>query len=129
MTVERFSDHLLLLRDVSVSFRAVPVLDGISLAIDRGEISALVGPNGAGKTTLLNTIAGLLKPARGSVLFDGNPVDSLPVSKIVARGMVYIPEGMRVFRDMSVLENLELGAYLNRAAIPERLDTIFRLLP
>lgn len=129
MTRVHASTHFLLLQDISVSFKAVPVVDGVSLTIDRGETCALVGPNGAGKTTVLKTIAGLLQPSRGHVLLDGDPLDSLPIRKIVARGVVYIPEGMRVFRDMSVLENLELGAYLNRQAISERLEMIFQLLP
>ncbi|NTV42590.1 MAG: ATP-binding cassette domain-containing protein, partial [Syntrophobacteraceae bacterium] len=129
MTVAPPRDQLLLLQDISVSFNAVSVVDGLSLEIGRREICALVGPNGAGKTTLLKTIAGLLKPSRGHVIFEGNPMENLSVWEIVARGIVYVPEGMRVFRDMSVLENLELGAYLNRHAIPERLDMIFHLLP
>ncbi len=129
MTVAPPRDQLLLLQDISVSFNAVSVVDGLSLEIGRREICALVGPNGAGKTTLLKTIAGLLKPSRGHVIFEGNPMENLSVWEIVARGIVYVPEGMRVFRDMSVLENLELGAYLNRHTIPERLDMIFHLLP
>lgn len=129
MTPAHPSKHFLLLEDISVSFKAVSVVDGLSLTIDRGEICALVGPNGAGKTTVLKTIAGLLQPSRGHVLFDGSTLDGLPVWKIVARGVVYIPEGMRVFREMSVLENLELGAYLNRQAISERLEMILELLP
>jgi branched-chain amino acid transport system ATP-binding protein len=123
------SKMLLSVRGICVSYRMSPVLQEVSLDLREGEIAAIVGPNGAGKTTLLKTISGLLPPERGHVIFKGEPLERRPVWEVVARGLVYVPEGMRVFADMSVVENLEVGAYLNRGVIAERLTMIFDLFP
>ena len=120
---------LLEVHDLSVSFDATPVLQHVCLDIRPQQIVAIVGPNGSGKTTILKTIGGLIKAARGRVLFEGEPIGSLDVWEIVRRGIVYVPEGMSVFRDMTVIENLEIGAYLNRKVIPERLKSVFELFP
>jgi branched-chain amino acid transport system ATP-binding protein len=120
---------LLSVEDIFVSRRKSPVLQGVSLELREREIVAMVGPNGAGKTTLLKAIAGLLSLDRGCIAFRGETLEGRPVWEVVARGVVYIPEGMRVFADMSVVENLEVGAYLNRRLIPERLQKIFELFP
>ncbi|NLI81436.1 MAG: ABC transporter ATP-binding protein [Deltaproteobacteria bacterium] len=120
---------LLVLEDISVFFGTRKAVDGVSLQVVSRQIGALVGPNGAGKTTILKAVAGLLRPSAGRILFDGAPIESLPVWEIVERGVVYVPEGMRVFPEMSVLENLEIGAYLNRKAIPTLLEMIFHILP
>ena len=120
---------VLSVRDVSVSYGKSPILQNLSLDLWPRQITAIVGPNGAGKTTLLKTIGGLLPPDHGSVVFKGEPTERRPVWEVVARGLVYVPEGMRVFADMSVVENLEVGAYLNRQVIPERLKMIFELFP
>ncbi|NLI33269.1 MAG: ATP-binding cassette domain-containing protein [Deltaproteobacteria bacterium] len=129
MTDTSHPDPLLALQSVSVCFGTARVVNQVSLQVGVRQIGALVGPNGAGKTTILKTVAGLLKPSEGRISFAGTPIESLQVWEIVERGVVYVPEGMRVFQEMSVLENLEIGAYLDRRAIPERLEMIFHLLP
>lgn len=123
------SNKLLSVREVSISYGKSPILQNLSLDLWQGRIASIVGPNGAGKTTLLKVIGGLLSPEHGSVIFKGESIERRPVWEVVARGLVYVPEGMRVFADMSVVENLEVGAYLNRRVIPERLKMIFELFP
>lgn len=120
---------LLVLDKICASYRKTAVLRDLSLSIRPQQIAAIVGPNGAGKTTILKTIAGLIQPSRGRILFEGKPVEALPVRDIVRLGIVYVPEGMSVFADMTVLENLEVGAYLSRHLIPERLEMIYALFP
>jgi branched-chain amino acid transport system ATP-binding protein len=129
MQINVQSKTILSVRDVSVSYGKSPILQNLSLELWPRQITAIVGPNGAGKTTLLKTVGGLLPPDRGSVVFKGEPIERRPVWEVVARGLVYVPEGMRVFADMSVVENLEVGAYLNRQVISERLKMIFALFP
>ena len=105
------------------------VVEDVSLSVDRQQIVAIVGPNGAGKTTLLKTVSGLMRPSAGRIYFDGEPIETLPVQEIVRRGIIYVPEGMKVFPQMTVRENLEVGAYLNRHRLPERLEMVFGLFP
>jgi len=123
------SDPLLILNDLSVSYDNMPVLEHICLTIWKGQIVAIVGPNGAGKTTVLKSIAGIIRPSRGQIILEGKRIESGSVWEQVHRGVVYVPEGMSVFPDMSVLENLEIGAYLNRRMIPQRLEMVFNLFP
>jgi len=101
--------------NVDTFYGKVQALWDISLTVGEAEIVALIGANGAGKTTLLNTISGLLQPASGTIEFDGQRIDGLPPHKIVDMGISHIPEGRRLFTDMSVHENLEMGAYTSRA--------------
>jgi branched-chain amino acid transport system ATP-binding protein len=101
--------------NVNTFYGKVQALWDISMTVDEAEIVALVGANGAGKTTLLNTISGLLQPASGTITFDGQRIDGLPPHKIVGMGLSHVPEGRRLFTDMSVRENLEMGAYPSRA--------------
>jgi len=117
------------LQHVSVFCKKAPVVQDVSLNIWPQQIVAIVGPNGAGKTTILRAIGGIIKPARGRILLKGEPIESLNIREIVQRGVVYVPEGMSVFPEMTVIENLEVGAYLNRSAIPERLEMVFSLFP
>jgi branched-chain amino acid transport system ATP-binding protein len=109
----------------------IQALWDVSFRIDETEIVALVGANGAGKTTLLNTISGLLRPASGSVTFLGQRIDGLTSHKIVELGISHIPEGRRLFTDMSVRENLEMGAYLQRAwkHKEETLERVYQVFP
>jgi branched-chain amino acid transport system ATP-binding protein len=109
----------------------IQVLWDVSLKIEAAEIVALVGANGAGKTTLLNTISGLLRPASGSINFLGHRIDGLPSHTIVELGISHIPEGRKLFPDMSIMENLEMGAYPKRAwhEKDKTLAEIFQFLP
>lgn len=106
---------MLEIRNVNTFYGKSQALWDISMNIAEAEIVALVGANGAGKTTLLNTISGLLQPASGTIEFDGHRIDGVPPHKIVELGISHIPEGRRLFADMSVRENLEMGAYTGRA--------------
>ena len=117
--------------DIDIFYGRIQALWGVSLKIEEKEIVALVGANGAGKTTLLNTISGLLRPASGRIAFCGKRIDGLQSHVIVDLGISHIPEGKRLFPDMSVRENLEMGAYLRRAwkQREEMLDRVYRLFP
>ena len=108
---------------VDVFYGDLQALCGVSLKVDPGEFVALIGPNGAGKSTLMRTVVGLHRPASGSVLLEGSPVHRLPGHQIVERGVVLVPEGRRLFGGMSVLENLEVGAFTARAR-RERVRTL-----
>jgi branched-chain amino acid transport system ATP-binding protein len=117
--------------NIDTFYGMIQALWGVSLKIEEAEIVALVGANGAGKTTLLNTISGLLRPSSGSIEFLGRRIDGLKSHAIVELGISHIPEGRRLFPDMSVLENLEMGAYLQRAwkKKEETLDKVYELFP
>ena len=129
MKVEPFMEPLLEVRHLTVGYGDAPVLQRVSLALRPNQIAAVVGPNGAGKSTLLKTIAGLNRAEEGEILFEGEPVHGLPVWELVRRGIVYVPEGMSVFPEMNILENLEIGAYLNRALVAQRLELVYGLFP
>src|SRR6476646_10404707 len=120
---------LLELQDVQVKYGAVVALKGISLEVQEGEIVTLLGANGAGKTTTLRTISGLLRPAAGHVLFEGRPIDTLPAHEVLTIGIGHVPEGRRVFPRMSVLENLEMGAYQRKGGNKEVMERVFELFP
>jgi len=109
----------------------IQVLWSVSLAAQEGKITALLGSNGAGKTTLLNAVTGLLRASRGSILLKGRPIESQPVHKIVEMGVSMVPEGRRLFPEMTVHENLELGAFARKARSrrQETMDLIFGTFP
>lgn len=119
------------IKNLSVAYEAIPVLHDLDLHVDNGETVALLGSNGAGKTTLLNTIAGMMKPASGMIYYNGETLNELPPHKIVARGVVLIPEGYRLFPHMTVKENLFLGAYQTHAwkKKEETIRWIYELFP
>ena len=124
---------LLEVKNVDVSYGKAQVLWDVNLNIEEGKIVALLGANGAGKTTLLNTITGALKPTSGEVWFKGERIDNLPPGKIIERGISYLLEGSRLFPDMTIKENLEMGAYhrkfwANRKPDIERMYTLFPIL-
>jgi branched-chain amino acid transport system ATP-binding protein len=118
-------------QDLDVFYGEYQVLRGISLDIDEGEFVALFGPNGHGKSTLLKTLCGLLRPKAGKVTFDGEDITGLPVQKVVERGLVYVPEERNLFLDMSVIDNLRMGAFTKKARAKERdnLEFVFALFP
>jgi branched-chain amino acid transport system ATP-binding protein len=116
---------------IHFSYGEVPVLSDVSLHVNDGEFIVLFGPNGHGKSTLLKTICGLQSPASGSVEYDGVEIGTLPVQKIVEMGLVYVAEDRHLFPDMSVLDNLVMGAYNKHARRGEKenLDYVFQLFP
>ena len=121
---------LLEIADLSVSYGKALALEGLSLAVEEGEIVAVLGPNGAGKSTLLKAISGAL-PRTGAIRFDGRETNQLPAHSVVARGICHCPEGRRLFPELSVRQNLDLGAYLRhqRSAIQKDRERIFELFP
>ena len=119
---------LLEIENVSVYYEDFQALYDLNISIDEGEIFACIGANGAGKSTMLKTVAGVLKPRRGRILFDGQPVDHMPPFKRVELGISSVPEGRRVFPSLTVHENLLIGAYRNRKG-PWTTDTIYELFP
>ncbi len=122
---------MLEVRGIDVFYGEVQVLWGISLKVHAGEIVSIVGSNAAGKTTTLNTISGILRPTSGELFFDGVRLELEPPDRIVERGLVQIPEGRRLFPEMTVLENLEIGAYPQRAREKkdQALEKILALFP
>jgi branched-chain amino acid transport system ATP-binding protein len=105
---------MLEVRDLECRYGSVAALKGISLSVEKGQIVALIGANGAGKSTTLRSLSGLLPPARGSIMFEGEDIAHCSPPQIVSRGIAHCPEGRHVFPDMSVEENLDMGAYLRR---------------
>jgi branched-chain amino acid transport system ATP-binding protein len=119
------------LEKVSVYYDKIQVLDGISLNVDSNEVVALIGPNGAGKTTLVKTITGFVKPTYGKIKFDGKEIVGLPSHEIVKLGIAVVPEGGRVLPELSVIENLKLGAFTKEARKKEgeTLEMVYNLFP
>jgi len=121
---------LLEVRDIETYYGHIQALTGVSLSVEQGEIVTLIGANGAGKSTTLNTISGILHPRRGSVLLDGQHIERLPPHRIVELGICQAPEGRRIFPRMTVLENLEMGAFSRRdASIKGDIDRVLELFP
>ncbi|WP_026505099.1 ABC transporter ATP-binding protein [Butyrivibrio sp. NC3005] len=122
---------LLEIKDLTVSYGMIAALKGISFEVEKGEIVALIGANGAGKTTTLHTISGLLKPKSGQILYKGNDISKVPGHKIVQMGMAHVPEGRRVFPDMTVAQNLSMGAYTrrNKKEIADNLANVYEQFP
>lgn len=122
---------MLKINNIDVFYGAIHALKGLSLTVEAGQIVTLIGANGAGKSTTLKTISGLLKPKSGNLIFQEQNITGKAAQQIVALGIVQVPEGRRVFPSMSVMENLELGAYLrkDRVAIRDDLDRVFTRFP
>jgi branched-chain amino acid transport system ATP-binding protein len=122
---------MLEINNLSTSYGRIQVLWDVNIEVKEGEIVALVGSNGAGKTTLVNTLSGLVKPTSGQITFMGNRIDGRPLHRIVELGISHVPEGGRVFRDMSVKENLEMGAYPMHAwkKREETVNLVYEVFP
>jgi branched-chain amino acid transport system ATP-binding protein len=122
---------MLVLEDINVYYGAIHALKGISFRVDQGEIVTLIGSNGAGKSTSLKTISGLLRPKSGKMTFNGENLAVVAPQTIVAKGISQVPEGRHVFANMTVIENLEMGAYLrkDKAGIKQDLERVYRLFP
>ena len=125
------SETLLKVENLEVYYGVIRALKGISFEVKKGEIVSLIGANGAGKTTTLHTITGLIRPKNGSVFYKGKDITKTPAHKIVADGLVHVPEGRRIFQSLSVYDNLMMGAYTRRdkAGIEETLEKVFHDFP
>ena len=121
---------LLKVNDIHVYYGAIHAIKGISLEVNEGEIVTLIGANGAGKSTTLNTIAGLLKPRQGSIAFAGMPVDGIAANKMVYKGLSLCPEGRRIFQQMTVKENLEMGAFSRpNEEVEQSIERVYGFFP
>ena len=121
---------LLKVENIHVYYGAIHAIKGISFEVNEGEIVTLIGANGAGKSTTLNTVAGLLKPREGSITLEGHSLLGIPAHKLVSRGMALCPEGRRIFQQMTVRENLEMGGYSRPAAeIDDSMADVFQRFP
>ncbi len=120
---------LLKVCNLSVYHGDIQVLKQINMTICEGQIVSIVGTNGSGKTTLLKAVAGILRPVQGAIIYHHKQIQTLSVHEVVRRGLVYVSEGMNVFPYMSVLENLEVGAYIAREKKKERLSLVFEIFP
>ena len=121
---------MLEIRDLEVSYSGIQALRGVSLDVQHGEIVALIGPNGAGKSSLLNTISGVVRPQSGSVTFDGKAITSAKPWAVTKEGILQVPEGRKVFAEMTVLENLQVGETALHGRKPTyRLDDVYKVFP
>ena len=121
---------LLKVDDIHVYYGAIHAIKGVSFEVNEGEIVTLIGANGAGKSTTLNTVAGLLRPRSGSITFDGENLATIPAAKTVSLGMALCPEGRRIFQQMTVRENLEMGGYTRpNNEIPASMEEMFTRFP
>jgi branched-chain amino acid transport system ATP-binding protein len=131
VAVHSDSAPLLGVHEIHTAYGKVRVLDGVSLEVQPGEIVSIIGPNGAGKSTVLKSVMGILKPASGEVVFDGEPITGLRTDLVVHRGIAYVPQGRIVFKAMSVVENLEMGAYTvkDKAQVRRTMERVFAFFP
>ena len=122
---------MLEIKDLEVYYGMIQAIKGVSFDVNEGEVIALIGANGAGKTTILHTITGLLSPKKGSVMFEGQDITKIPAHKIVSLGMAHVPEGRRVFAQMTVYQNLKMGAYTrsSKEEIEANLDKVYKRFP
>ncbi len=115
--------------DLSVSYGGIQAVKGVSISVPKGQIVTLIGSNGAGKSTTLRTIAGVVKPKGGSILFDGVEILGKAPNDIVSMGITLVPEGRRVFDNLTVLENLKIGAYVHKDRLDADIDRVYNLFP
>lgn len=123
------SENILKVNDLKVNYGGIEAVKGISFDVPRGEIVTLIGANGAGKSTTLKAIAGLVKPTAGSIEFEGDSITGKDPSDIVSRGITLVPEGRRVFSNMTVLENIKIGAYLRSDDLTDDINWVYDLFP
>ena len=122
---------MLEIKDLEVYYGMIQAIKGVSFDVNEGEVIALIGANGVGKTTILHTITGLINAQKGSVWFEGKDITKVPAHKIVSMGMAHVPEGRRVFANLTVLQNLKMGAYTrkDKTEIEQTLDSIYKRFP
>lgn len=122
---------MLEIKDLHVHYGVIEAIKGINFEVNKGEVIALIGANGAGKTTILHTVSGLITPTAGSVIFEGKDITKTPGHKIVSMGMAHVPEGRRVFAELTVLQNLRMGAYTrkDKKEIEDTLEMVYKRFP
>ena len=120
---------MLKIEDIHVYYGAIHAVKGVSFEVNDGEIVALIGANGAGKSTILKTVSGLMHPRTGSITFDGKQIAHMEAHKLVHQGLAHVPEGRRIFLQMSVQENLEMGAFTKKEVSKDDLERMFTLFP
>ncbi len=122
---------MLEIKDIEVFYGMIQAIKGVSFEVNEGEVIALIGANGAGKTTILHSITGLIAPKKGQILFEGQDITSTPAHKIVSMGMAHVPEGRRVFAQLTVLENLKMGAFTrkDKDEIEESMIRVYKRFP
>ena len=122
---------MLEIKDLEVYYGVIQAIKGVSFEVNKGEVIALIGANGAGKTTILHTISGLISPKSGSIMFEGEEITKVPAHKIVSMGMAHVPEGRRVFTEMTVYQNLKMGAYTRKSKteFEETLKMVYERFP
>ena len=121
--------NILEIKDLNVRFGGIRAVDGISMNVQEGKIITLIGANGAGKSTILRSVSGIVRPTSGDILLNGESIVGLSPDKIVARGVTLVPEGRRVFPNLTVLENLKIGAYLRKDKLSNDLEYVYSLFP
>lgn len=121
--------NILEIRDLSVYFGGIRAVSDVSLQVEAGKIITLIGANGAGKSTLMRAVAGTVKLQSGEILFEGNPINGLSPDKIVKQGITMVPEGRHVFPNLTVLENLKIGAYLRKDSLSADIEYVYSLFP
>ena len=121
--------NILEIKDLNVRFGGIRAVDGISMNVQEGKIITLIGANGAGKSTILRSVSGIVRPTSGDILLNGESIVGLAPDKIVARGVTLVPEGRRVFPNLTVLENLKIGAYLRKDKLSNDLEYVYSLFP
>src|SRR3989442_15584946 len=114
---------------LTAGYGGPPIIDQVSLTARRGAITAIVGPNGAGKSTLLKAVAGLIRPTAGRVFVEGKEVTNQPVETLVRRGIAYVPQVENIFPDLTIRENLDMGGYVRKSGVRERIEQLFLLFP
>ncbi len=123
------NEQLLRIVDLKVNYGGIEAVRGISLDVHKGETVTLIGANGAGKSSILRTISGLVKPAEGKVIFDGNDITGKNPTEIVLGGLMMVPEGRRIFPNLTVLENLKIGAYLRKDNLDADIERVYEYFP
>ncbi len=131
MAAEPTQEPVLQVRGIDASYGKVQILHDVSLAVFPGEVVSIIGPNGAGKSTVLKSVMGILRPGQGEILFQDEPITGLRTDLVVRRGIAYVPQGRIVFRQMSVVENLEMGAYTvaDKAEMRRTMEQVFAIFP
>src|SRR5258707_7763108 len=122
-------EAVLRVEGVTAGYGGLPIIEQVSITARRGAITAIVGPNGAGKSTLLKAVAGLIRPTAGRIWVDGRDITGLPPEVVVRRGIAYVPQVENVFPDLTIRENLDMGGYIRKSGVRERIEQLFEYFP